>query len=400
LLTSAIQIWQAREDMWIASDGLPTQELEDFAATKPLSARGVLQQLVLLLRTLTDPEKLQIKYGLSIEKVGVIQRREDLAIDLKYASNYLYNIDSRFSIKDRAGFDKGRIMHMNLFREIRFTLSGRDSELDDLIGRLDEFNRNLQLLTPTLANDSVSRSVFELAVKDIRADADLTTRLAEATAYEAQHCIDLGAKETYDDLAKFANFSLAIRAANVDISPRKIFSRADFSFDSPYELSPHATLARLFDYPTKYQSRLVLVEWVSLSRTTPINQTLDETKIMWYVLHAEKPDKLLLPASIGLIYDESEPTAIGIVFQLPSHIRGNLPTKPAMGRDFSMRVVRSPKAIAAQRLPTNLRQLIQGKEPKVDLGVRFELAKKFLDAIHLMHAAGWIHRSAPSKLNP
>jgi hypothetical protein len=244
----------------------------------------------------------------------------------------------------------------------------------------------------------VNRRVFELIVEREKGALGLT--LAEGAAYEAKHTIVPGEKEKFDDLAKFANFSLAIKSATSDIPRRKVFSRADFSFDSPYELSPHATLARLFDYPTKYQSRLVLVEWVSLSRTTPINQTLDETKIMWYVLHAEKPDKLLLPASIGLIYDESEPTAIGIVFQLPSHIRGNLPTKPAMGRDMGMRVVRSPKAIAAQRLPTNLRQLIQGKETKVDLGVRFELAKKFLDAIHLMHAAGWIHRSAPSKLNP
>ncbi|KAK4154534.1 hypothetical protein C8A00DRAFT_32659 [Chaetomidium leptoderma] len=387
------------EETWVDPLGLPEKKLQRFAEVTPLLARGILQQLVFLLRTFTDPEKLKVRYGIAVEKVGKLQRLDDLAREMKRVSSYLYTIDSRFSTKDLAAFQEHRLRLLDFFRSIRYTVLGGDTEMGELIERLKEFNRNLQLFTTPETRDVVTRTIFQLVAKDVAKDIDRTKRLEEAANYEAKHAIDQGEKENYDDLAKFANFSMAMQGANPDMSRKKIFRIDDFAFDSPYHLDKNATLARLFDYPTKYQSRLVLVEWVTVKRgvsSTAILQTLDETKVTWYILHAVKPDKLLLPATIGLIFDESSPRSIGIVFQLPSHIRGNLPTRPVSGRagQHGERVVRSPKAIAAQRMPTSLRQLILKQYPKgIDLGIRFKLAQQLLDAVHLMHTARFTHRN-------
>lgn len=346
---------------------------------------------MLLLRTLSDPEKLK-RYGLALQAAS-LHRADDLAVEMKYVCGYLYDIDSGFSAKHLAIFDDSRIRHMTLLQSVRFTLNNIAPELDLdglIFRRLDEFNRSLHLLTPPLMSATIDRKMFELVVKDVVKDVERTRRLEAAATYEAKHSIDPGAKANYEAISKLANFSMAVQASNAEMSRKKIFSIADFSFDSPYYFDKNTTLARLFDYPTKYQSRLVLVEWVALSRsasTTSILETLDETKVTWYILHAEKPQKILLPATIGLIFDESSPRSIGIVYQLPPHIRGNLPTKPGG------RIIRSPKAIAAERMPTSLRQLILKKDPDCsDLGIRFKLAKQLVDAVYLMHATKFTHR--------
>ena len=366
-------------------------------------SKEILHHLAVLLRTFSDPEKLDVKFGLAMGKGAA--RLEDLTIDIDRVVRYLRLFDDHFTSKDLNEFEDSRIRHIAYLERVRFDLSRRASQLqfDALIDRLDDFNRTLQLLSTPRMREDVNRKVFELTVKGAKGGVALTPQLAEAAAYEAKLSTIPDAKEAFDDLAKFANFSLAIKSATADMSHRKIFSRRDFSFDSPYELSPYATLARLFDYPTKYQSRLVLVEWLKLSRLVPIKQGLDDTKTMWFALHAEKPEKLLLPASIGLIYDEEDPRTVGMVFQLPAHIRSNLPTKPAgnhmlatMG-GLGPRVVRSPKTIAAERMPTSLRDLILKREPKgIPLGTRFKIAQQLLDSVHLMHTAGWIHRFAPT----
>lgn len=375
------------------------QAIAKFATKSPLTAKGLLQQLVLLLRTLSDPTKVQREFGLTFRS-GHLHAGVDVARETKYACAFLDSIDARFSTRELDVFEENRRRHMDFLKQVHFTVTGSQSNLDDLFGRLDEFTRTVQLMTPTELRQLADRRVLESMVRDVVKDADRTRRLEDAAAKLAKESIDQDAKAMYDDLSKLANFRLAIQAANpADVSRKKIFAIEDFSFDSPYYLDNNTTLARLFDYPTKYQSRLVLVEWVSPTRgnsPAAILETMDETKVTWFILHAEKPERLLLPATIGLILDHTSPRSIGFVYQLPHHIRGNLPTRPVAGRDGQpggARVVLSPKAIAAQRLPTNLRQLIREKEKGgLDLGIRFKLAKKLVDAVHLMHTAGFTHR--------
>ncbi|KAG7287309.1 hypothetical protein NEMBOFW57_006818 [Staphylotrichum longicolle] len=312
-------------------------------------------------------------------------------MNISFVSSYLYENDDLFySWSEFSDFEDRLSSHLDFLKSVRYDLRGGDREHDNLIMLLQDFNWTLRQLTPTPTIDVVDRRVFELMTKDITRDVDRTRRLEEGATREALLSKDKRERARYNDLSKLANFGLATQASNAEMSRKKIFSIADFSFDSPYYFDKNTTLARLFDYPFKHQSRLVLVEWMALSKsasTSSILETLDETKVTWYILHAEKPQKILLPATIGLIFDEASPRSIGLVYQLPPHIRGNLPTKTGG------RIVRSPKAIAAERMPTSLRQLILKKDPDCsDLGIRFKLAKQLVDAVYMMHATKFTHR--------
>ncbi|KAK4098276.1 hypothetical protein N658DRAFT_499512 [Parathielavia hyrcaniae] len=357
------------------------------------ASRGQRQQLILFLRTLSDPAKLKVKYGLRVERPEVLQRLDELSIDMKYVTEYLYDVDSRHFtwFQDLASFQVILDRHLKFLKTTRFVVSGGDVELTELILWLEDFNRHLLVHEPRQKRDVLRRDLFERVARDAAKDPDRTKRLEEAAAYEAKSSIDGMVKAQYDDLSKLANFSLAIHAANPAMSRRKIFTHADLSYDTPYYINKNSTLARLFDYPTKYQSRLVLVEWITLTigQSGTTLESSDVAKVTWFILHAERPEKLLLPATIGLIIDESDPWRLGMVYQLPPHIRGNLPTKPATGG----RVVRSSKTIAAERMPTTLRQLMVKQPKALALEVRIQIAKKLLDAVYLMHTARFTHRN-------
>ncbi|KAK3987612.1 hypothetical protein QBC44DRAFT_383111 [Cladorrhinum sp. PSN332] len=385
--------FQSWKERWADPLARPSDaKLREFALNKPILARGVLKQLVSLLKTLSDADKLKRKYGVKIEKLpSKAKRGEDVAADLRYYSDYLSAIDSRFTTKGLAPFETSRTKHLNILRELRFVAIGKDHDLEEIIGRLEDFNQELQLLSSSEANDDSARRLYEIATRDIAKDSDRVLRLAEAAAYDAKTAIDPDTKSQLDNLAKFASFSLAIKGASAGMSSKKLFSRRDFSFDAPYKLGPSSTLARLFDYPVRGSTRLVLVEWITVAKPTAVKAKLDELKIEWFVLHADKPGGLLLPTSLGLIYDDADPKTIGIIFQLPSHIRTESVPKPVAGGRAPAPIVRSPKTVAAQRMPTSLRALIQKHSP-LNLSFRFKIAKKLIESVYLMHTAGWIHR--------
>ncbi|KAK4175918.1 hypothetical protein QBC36DRAFT_16719 [Triangularia setosa] len=391
-------IFDAWEDGWLDVRNKPDDKIKAYAFEKPLLAGGILKEFVSLLKTLSDSDKLKKRYGLRPERIPkYATRNDDVPRDLRYYSDYLSTVDSRFSIKGLSAFSKSITDHLNLLKTVRYVIVGKDYELEDVIIRLGEFNRDLQLYTASEANNEAAQRIYEVVLRGLNSKPDDPARLAEAALFEQKATIDPDAKSFYGDLAKFIGFSLSLRDVTVlngrGLSPnmpsQKIFTRRDFSFDAPYKLGPNSTLARLLDYPTKYQTRLVLVEWVPVHKNVNPKTKLEGLKSEWYVLHADKPSSLLLPTSQGLVYDNTDPNFIGIVFQLPSHIRTELPPKVA-GR-VDPRIVRSPKTTAAQRMPTTLRQLILSN-PALDLGVRFKLAQKLLNSLHLMHTAGWMHK--------
>jgi len=75
----------------------------------------------------------------------------------------------------------------------------------------------------------------------------------------------------------------------------------------------------------------------------------------------------------------------GLVLAPPSHIRSNLPQILPAG------------AISQKRMPVSLKELLDKRHPScihmLDLGDRFRLAKKLVDAVHMMHCVGWIHKN-------
>lgn len=350
-----------------------------------------MKQFVNLLKLTSDPDKLYKKHGLKVDKLKPGKRGEDVAAELRYVSDYLNAVDSKFSTKGLVALED-RVKHLAFLQNLRYVVIGKVFELEDLIARVEDFVRDIHIFTPEANADLASRTVFELAVRDLAKDSDYTRRLAEAAVIERKASIDPDTRDQYESLVKFANFSLSIKNATAAVMPaQKLFTRRDFSFDAPYKFGPNSTLARLFDYPTRHQTRIVLVEWVPVSKSAQVKAKLDEIRMEWYVLNSDKPSGLLLPSATGLIHDNSDPNTIGIVFQLPSHIRAELAPKAVAGRTPDPRLVQSPKTVAAKRMPTTLRQLIE-RHRSFDLGIRFKIAKKLLNSLHLMHTGNWIHR--------
>ena len=101
------------------------------------------------------------------------------------------------------------------------------------------------------------------------------------------------------------------------------------------------------------------------------------------MLATPKPDRLLLPKCYGMVED---PIArrYGLVLAPPSHIRSNLPQILPAG------------AISQKRMPVSLTELLEKRHPAnqeiLDLGIRFRLAKKLVEAVNMMHCVGWVHK--------
>ena len=144
-------------------------------------------------------------------------------------------------------------------------------------------------------------------------------------------------------------------------------------------------MALLFNFPSRFQKRIVLIEWIEFGNIVE-KDIHNDTKIKAYMLRTKKPTQLLLPDCYGIVEDKfSSPKRYGLVLVPPLHIRTNLPIPIPRG------------LISKQRKPVSLRELIlQGSSQRevIDLGTRFRLAKKLVDAVHMMHCVGWVHKYA------
>ena len=141
-------------------------------------------------------------------------------------------------------------------------------------------------------------------------------------------------------------------------------------------------MALLFDYPVRKEHRVVLIEWVDI-----LDRDYErDTRIKTLMLAAPKPGQLLLPTCYGMVEDPKT-RMFGLVLAPPAHIRSNLPPILPSG------------AISKKRMPFSLMELLEKKHPSsqtvLDLGIRFRLAKKLVDAVHMMHCVGWVHKYIP-----
>jgi hypothetical protein len=205
-------------------------------------------------------------------------------------------------------------------------------------------------------------------------------RLAEAAAYEARRSpLESKAAGTYHDISLAASFSTVVKYERQHAVYK--FNMTDFRMDPAYLLSSSSssTMALLFDYPVKKEHRVVLIEWI---RDIDRDQEHD-TKIKTLMLAAPKPGQLLLPTCYGMVEDPRM-RRFGLVLAPPAHIRSHLPAILPSG------------AISQKRMPVSLKELLKKKHPSckltLELGTRFRLAKKLVDAVHTMHCVGWVHK--------
>lgn len=266
---------------------------------------------------------------------------------------------------------------MSFIRRCKFVFRKKDAVWTSLIDLIKEYNENLATYGPKFDLEKMLKGEFDVLRK---MQIGELRRRAEAATYEARHTLTDGDNVTrYQDLSLAAQFSAVVKFERKHAAYK--FTMRDFRLDPSYAVSSSgsSTMALLFDYPVRKENRVVLIEWVdSLDR----DQERD-TRIKTLMLATPKPDRLLLPKCYGMVED---PVArrFGLVLAPPAHIRSNLPQIMPAG------------AISQKRMPVSLTELLEKRHSShkemLDLGTRFQLAKKLVAAVDMMHCVGWVHK--------
>jgi hypothetical protein len=280
-------------------------------------------------------------------------------------------IENQKSFLDRCKFN------MSFIKICKFVFKKKDMQWKSLTDLLKEYNENLRSYGPKFDLEKMIKGEFEILRK---LQKDQLRRRAEASAYEAQISpAGSDKKKTYQNIALAASFSTVVKYERANAVYK--FNMSEFRLDPSYMLSssPQLTMALLFDYPVRKENRVVLIEWIGLSNRD--SERDNTTKAL--MLAAPKPGQLLLPACYGMVEDPRG-ERLGLVLVPPAHIRSNLPQILTSG------------AISQKRMPISLQELMEKKHAycvgTLELGMRFRLAKKLIDAVHTMHCVGWVHK--------
>lgn len=242
---------------------------------------------------------------------------------------------------------------------------------------LKEYNENLRSYGPKFDLEKMLKAQFQL-IRDLQKEQ--LKRRTEAADYEARSSPpDSNQSKSYREIALAASFSTVVNFEGQHAVYK--FNMSEFRIDPSYTLtsSSTSTMALLFDYPIRKENRVVLIEWV---RDIDFEQERDmRTKAL--MLAAPKPGQLLLPTCYGMVED-ARFRRFGLVLKPPAHIRSFLPQILTSG------------AISQKRMPVSLKELLQKRHAScmqtLELGIRFQLAKKLIDAVHMMHCVGWVHK--------
>ena len=248
-------------------------------------------------------------------------------------------------------------------------------KFDALVDLMKESNLSFRHNSPPLEAGMIVRSDLDplrsLSLVELE-------RLSKGAAWEAKHTDEPAESERYRDLGLAASFLAVIKYK--EAKPVYMFSMRDIHLDESYEVGKHETMALLFDYPVKNEKRVVLIEWFKDGMKPERREEIHNLALL---LATSKPRTTLLAHCYGVIEDASYGSA-GLVLTPPPHIRSGLPKVLPSG------------TISACRMPISLRDVIMRKDvtrmDAIDLGIRFKIAQRLLDAAHVMHSTDWFHK--------
>ncbi|KAF4637106.1 hypothetical protein G7Y89_g972 [Cudoniella acicularis] len=358
-------------EIWRSDEGEKDAKFEAYAKINPEAGKRIMRQLALLSQALFDARVLEDQYGIKPEGRSTRDTKDLSIFKLKYGENL--TVETQHSFLERCR------VNLSFMKRCRFVLRKKDAAWNNLIDLLKEYNENLATYGPKFDLAKMLKGEFQV-LRQLQLDE--LRRLAEAAAFEAKNS-SADSADRYHDLSLAAQFSAVVKYERPHAAFK--FSMRDFRLDPSYILtsSESSTMALLFDYPVKKEHRVVLIEWIDdLDR----DQERD-TRIKTLMLATPKPGQLLLPTCYGMVEDTFA-GRFGLVLAPPTHIRSNLPAILPAG------------AISQKRMPVSLKELLDKKHPScvhtLDLGLRFRLANKLVDAIHMMHCVGWVHKNIRS----
>ena len=284
---------------------------------------------------------------------------------------------------------------MSLLARCQWSLSGK-ARIRGLISDLREYNDDLIRLCTWEAQSQINRGLPAVTLSHLNNYVALffVANAAEDAANEQRTSPSSEGRQMVADMARFkARLKTPNSVSDKFRKSRNSLDIRDFQFSRNGQNDYSWTTA-----VRTYDRTMVFVEWRSYSSDSVLlnNLTLAHDndrrslqllaeqqidKLGNFLCTRDRPYKLRTLVCIGLFKDELN-QRYGVVYHIPQYLE-ELPS-------------RFIQADLSERFPSTLTVLFHRITHVLDLGLRFDLARKLMEALMSLHAVGWLHKDLRS----
>ena len=266
---------------------------------------------------------------------------------------------------------------MSLLQKCRWSLKGK-GHVDTLIKDLRKYNEDLVRLCSFEGQEQINRGLPTFALPQCNNFLDL--QFMADSAKDAAKDKSSPMADGRQRLAEMAKFKAKV------VTPDRISTRFKARWrlldKRDYDVKSSGPRALAISHRDK---QVVFIEWQSYvgKRGRP-NKLAEEQihKLGDFLSVPSRPHDFRILDCIGLFKDESN-SRYGAVYSLPPYMR-----------DLTRRT--RPQDLGHVCKPSSLTHLLDNIQGILDLGIRFDLAKKLMYSIVVLHTCGWLHKNIRS----
>ncbi|KAL8684251.1 MAG: hypothetical protein Q9224_006488, partial [Gallowayella concinna] len=375
-------VFAAWGEHWEIRTDLPEQQAHEklkFHLVKSQTQNAVFDLLCAISDTFTDLKRLK-KYGLVFEYAG---KGKGNHLPLRDLGDLLEGKDNRplpaFEAVVQGAEEAKRTLgrckaKMSLLERCRWSIQDK-TRIEDLVTKLGKHNDNLYRLCHWEALAQINRAIPALALLQTEnfIDLHMVAKIAEKSAQDKTSPVAEG-RERIAAIAKFkAKVMTPSTVSNKYQASWKLLDQRDYkvlSSSHPWSLGT----SRMGQDP-------VFVEWKSYTDDDNRPNEVAENQIHQlgtFLSVANRPSDLRGLQCVGMFRDSAN-DRYGMVFELPKHLRD----LAQHSRPPNLRIYN----------PSTLTDMIQKVDGIADLGARFNLARKLLQCVVMLHTSGWLHKN-------
>ncbi|KAF6236832.1 hypothetical protein HO173_005123 [Letharia columbiana] len=266
---------------------------------------------------------------------------------------------------------------MSLLQKCRWSLKGK-GHVETLLKDLRKYNDDLVRLCTWEAQAQINRGLPTFALPQCKNFLDL--HFMADSAQDAAKDKSSPMADGRERIAEMARFKAKV------VTPAQVSKRFRARWrlldkrDYVVKTSGPRTLAI-----SRQDQQIVFVEWQSYIGHAGRPNKLAEEQIQQlgdFLSVPDRPHDFRILDCIGLFKDEPN-SRYGVVYHLPSYMR-----------DLARRT--RPENLGHVCKPSSLTHLLDNVDAILDLGFRFDLAKKLVYSIVVLHTCGWLHKNIRS----
>lgn len=278
---------------------------------------------------------------------------------------------------DRSGEMNRKVYHykskMSLLQKCRWSMRGK-GHVNTLLTDLRKYNDDLVRLCSWEARAQMNRGLptFALPQTNNFLDLQFIADSAEDTAKDKSSPMAKG-RQRMAEMARFkAKMVTPTRVSRRFHARWRLLDKRDYVLKS----AGHRALAT-----SLRDQQVVFVEWQSyIGHAGRPNKLAEEQihRLGDFLSVPNRPHDFRILDCIGLFKDEAN-SRYGVVYHLPSYMR-----------DIARRT--RPEDLGHICKPSSLAHLLDSFDAVIDLGIRFNLAKKLMYSVVVLHTCGWLHK--------